>query len=70
MNNIVSLYLQNTKSVPFFSMWQKSYKISVAKQMLPYLHVEAHLAYTKFSHLFVEQMEELNSEVQYLFESG
>ena len=41
------------------------------KQMLPYLHAAGHLPYAKSAHLYVQQMEDLNSEVESMFvESG
>ena len=40
------------------------------KQMLPYLHAAAHLAYPKSTHHYVQHLEQLSSEVQYLFEFG
>ena len=38
--------------------------------MLTYLHAAAHLAHAKSAHHYVQHMEELNSEVQHLFEFG
>ena len=40
------------------------------KQMLPYLHAAGHLAYARSAHLYAQQIEGLNSEVQHLLESG
>ena len=42
----------------------------LANRCCLYLHAAAHLAYAKSSHHYVQHMEELNSEDQYLFEFG
>ena len=44
--------------------------LCAVKQMLPYLHAAAHLAYPKSTHHYVQHLEQLSSEVQYLFEFG
>lgn len=38
-----------------------------AKQMLPNLHATGHLAYATSAHLYMQQLEQLNPEVQRLF---
>ena len=44
--------------------------LCTVKQMLSYLHAVGHRAYAESAHLYVQQMEELNSDVQRLFESS